>query len=47
MRDDSAIIVGGMIFIGVLVGIAWLQIGVWQECRAEHSFWYCLNLISR
>lgn len=47
MRDNGIIIAGALVFIAILVGIAVLQIGVWNECRAEHSFWYCMNLMSR
>jgi hypothetical protein len=30
----------------VLVGL-YASVGVWNECRAEHSFLYCQHLMSR
>lgn len=33
-------------FLGIVSCTAYLQVGVWKECRAEHSFWYCMNLVS-
>lgn len=29
----------------LFAGIIYIQIGVWNECRQEHSFFYCLNLV--
>lgn len=31
-----------------LMGLAfWWEASLWQECRADHSFWYCLRVLSR
>lgn len=34
------------IVVAVLFGI-YVEVSVWQECRTDHSFLYCLRLISR
>ena len=46
--SDKAIIWSFVIFFAVIVivGIA-IKIEVWQECRNEHSFLYCLQLVKK
>lgn len=31
----------------LIAGVVYIEISVWKECRAEHSFFYCMNLVSR
>lgn len=42
----------GYIFVGLLVAFLmglsiWAEFSVWDECRAEHSFWYCWRVLSK
>ena len=47
MKDTAAILVGVVGFIAILSISIWWQATVWSECRAEHSWMYCVTLISR
>lgn len=33
--------------LAVVVGLTWLQIDVWNECRSTNSFWYCMRVLSK
>lgn len=33
--------------VALVAGVIYLQVSVWRECRVDHSFWYCVNLVSR
>ena len=26
--------------------VIYIQVGVWNECRVDHSFFYCMNLVN-
>ena len=43
----TATIIGASAFVVLFFStVIYIQVGVWQECRAEgRSFFYCLNLI--
>lgn len=44
---STAIIIAASAFAALCFSaVIYIQVGVWQECRAEgRSFFYCLNLI--
>lgn len=47
MKNSATILAGVAGVIAILsIGI-WWQVSVWTECRADHSFMYCMTLISR
>lgn len=27
--------------VAVFVGIVWIRVAIWNECRADHSWLYC------
>ncbi len=34
--------------IVAVIGIAvWWEVSLWSECRADHSFWYCLRVLNK
>ncbi len=40
----SALIVFGAVAV---IGLAvWYEVTLWQECRADHSWFYCLRVLS-
>ena len=45
--DTTGAIVIALGFLGFLAFLIFMQIGVWNECRTDHSWWYCLNLMRR
>ena len=38
------VLIAIVLFFGI--GI-YIDQQIWSECRTDHSFWYCLRLISR
>jgi hypothetical protein len=39
--------VSAVVAVVILVAVLSVQCSVWRECRAEHSFFYCMSLVSR
>lgn len=33
--------------VTVILSIIYLEIGVWQECRATNSWFYCMRVLSK
>lgn len=46
MKHNMPIFLICFIALIFMVGLIYLQISVWNECRIGHSFFYCLNLIN-
>lgn len=44
MRSQT---VGAIVVVVILVAVFSVQCSVWRECRDEHSFFYCVSLVSR
>lgn len=40
----TAILVGAVCFLGL---IGWWEYAMWAECRADHSFFYCLRVLNK
>lgn len=38
-------IVGALLAAAILMGIVAIKVSVWHECRAGHSWFYCLHLM--
>jgi hypothetical protein len=30
----------------IMLGV-WMEIGLWSECRSEHSWFYCVRVLSQ
>jgi hypothetical protein len=46
-KQDLALVIVAVMFFAVIVFIGLCaKAGVWEECRAEHSFLYCQHLMS-
>lgn len=39
-------IVTAILFLLILIGATAIKCGVWNECRRDHSFFYCYQLVS-
>lgn len=35
------------LIIAAIVSMIYLEIGVWQECRATNSWFYCMRVLSK
>jgi hypothetical protein len=39
------------LYVAVLVALimlgVWMEIGLWSECRSEHSWFYCVRVLSQ
>lgn len=49
MRNDREVvgaIIGLSVIVCLLILVATMKINVWNECRIDHSWWYCLHLIN-
>ena len=33
------------IFLLVIIGVGYLEVLSWQECLADHPFFYCLRIL--
>lgn len=34
--------------LAVIVGLViWLQVSLWRECRADHSWFYCMRVLGK
>lgn len=33
--------------VAVIAGIIYLEVGVWQECRATNSWLYCVRVLGK
>jgi hypothetical protein len=45
---DTAMTGAAVVFIVSLFSFGiWWHVSVWNECRTDHSFMYCMSLISR
>lgn len=47
MKDKLAVLTVVSVIALILVGVIWWNVSIWNECRADHSFAYCMRLISR
>lgn len=46
MSDGLKIMVAALVVATLIgLGIAW-DISLWNECRADHSFFYCVRVLS-
>lgn len=39
-------VAGILLFVALVSGVVWFRIGVWNECRSDHSWSYCMVLVS-
>lgn len=47
-QDKVTLVSFFLAIVGALAFVVWLQVGVWEECRAfGHSWWYCVRLMAR
>ena len=44
---SAPFVILGVIAVAFIFGAITVQALVWQECRQDHSWFYCLSLISR
>lgn len=35
------------IVVAVIAFSVWWEWSLWSECRADHSFWYCLRVLNK
>jgi hypothetical protein len=46
IKRDLPYVILAFGFTALLLFSVWVKFDVWNECRAGHSFFYCLSLIS-
>jgi hypothetical protein len=46
MKDLKTIGIAVLV-IAAIAGAIYLEIGVWQECRATNSWFYCMRVLSK
>ena len=39
------LITGAMLLF--IVGVIYLEVGLWRECRADHSWLYCVRVLGK
>jgi hypothetical protein len=47
MSKYRFLILWGFVIVGMIGIIAYMEAAVWNECRAQHSFMYCYNMVFR
>ena len=45
--NNAAPIAAAVLFIAIMCCVFWWQVSVWNECRTDHSWMYCINLIRK
>lgn len=33
--------------LAIFGGVIYWNVCVWQECRTDHTFWYCMRMVPR
>jgi hypothetical protein len=46
MRGALLVLIGAVGLIAVFAAAVAIKVSVWSECRADHSWLYCVHLIS-
>ena len=41
--ERIAIVLGGVL---LFITAIFIQVSVWNECRTDHSFFYCMSVLS-
>jgi hypothetical protein len=47
MRDSLRVWLFVLLVVAVVGLATYAEVSVWQECRRDHSWLYCMSLISR
>lgn len=45
MRGNGGVAVAAVFGLIILSVIVWSQVSLWQECRAQHSWYYCFRVV--
>jgi hypothetical protein len=46
MKDGATVFAAVAGFLSLLAIVIWWRITVWQECRTDHSWMYCISMMS-
>lgn len=38
--------IAGVVLIAAMGGLLAMKVSIWNECRIDHSWWYCLHLVN-
>lgn len=47
MKGNMSLVTACLLVLAIIGGIIWWNVSIWNECRAEHSWGYCMRLISK
>lgn len=47
IREITLKYVGIVAFVSVVLLLASCEISAWQECRADHSVYYCMRVLGK
>lgn len=47
MKSTLKFVAGILVFLLFIGGVIAWNVSIWRECRAEHSWGYCMRLISK
>lgn len=46
MRDHPELLFV-LAVLAVVVGSIYMEVRTWNECRADHSWWYCMRVLGK
>lgn len=46
MKNLSSYLIAAGV-VAVIAGAIYLEVGVWQECRATNSWFYCMRVLGK
>lgn len=46
-KDYLKLILIAIVAVLVVIMVVYNEMSMWDECRAEHSFWFCWRLFNR
>jgi hypothetical protein len=47
MKSNLSLLAGTLIVLAIFGGVIAWNVSIWRECRADHSWGYCMLLISK
>jgi hypothetical protein len=47
MKDKLFIGIAAIFFAALIGSVIWWNVSIWNECRSDHSWSYCMRLLSK
>lgn len=45
MSHNTKVLLGAIAILAAVALIGWFEAAVWNECRVDHSWFYCLRVL--